>query len=141
MIRKFLSPVPGQRDLYNSFGRLFSADSAGERFDGAKNYRLNVPKNVPAQDFCSVVLYDPQTHSALQTSQPFPSRNNKRDKLITNADGSIDLYFGPEAPAGKEANWVQTVPGKGWFTIFRLHGPLDARFDKTWKPGELEQVK
>ena len=141
MIRKFLSPVPGQRDLYNSFGSFFSADSAGEPFDGAKNYRLNVPKNVPAQDFCSVVLYDPQTRSALQTSQPFPSRNNKRDKLITNADGSIDLYFGPEAPVGKEANWVQTVPGKGWFTIFRLYGPLDAWFDKTWKPGEMEQVK
>jgi hypothetical protein len=77
----------------------------------------------------------------VQTSQPFPSRNNKCDKLITNADGSIDLYFGPEAPAGKEANWVQTVPGKGWFTIFRLYGPLDAWFDKTWKPGEMEQVK
>jgi hypothetical protein len=56
MIRKFLSPVPGQRDLYNSFGSFFSADSAGEPFDAAKNYRLNVPKNVPAQDFCSVVL-------------------------------------------------------------------------------------
>jgi hypothetical protein len=88
-----------------------------------------------------VVLYDPQPRSALQTSQPFPSRNNKRDKLITNADGSIDLYFGPEAPAGKEANWVQTVPGKGWFTIFRLYAPLDAWFDKTWKPGEMERVK
>ena len=88
-----------------------------------------------------MVLYDPPMRSALQTSQPFPSRNNKRDKLITNADGSIDLYFGPEAPAGKEANWVQTVPGKGWFTIFRLYDPLDAWFDKTWKPGEMEQVK
>jgi hypothetical protein len=118
-----------------------NADSAGKPFDGAKNYRLNIPKNVPAKDFWSVVLYDPQTRSELQTTQPFPSKNNKRDKLITNADGSIDLYFGPKAPAGKQANWMQTVPGKGWFTLFRLYGPLDAWFDKTWKPGEIEEVK
>ena len=118
-----------------------TADSAGRPFDGAKNYRLNIPKNVPAKDFWSVVLYDPQTRSELQTSQPFPSRNNKRDQLIANADGSIDLYFGPRAPAGKEANWIQTVPGKGWFTILRLYGPLDPWFDKTWKPGEIEVVK
>jgi hypothetical protein len=120
---------------------LCSAGSAGEPFDGAKNYRLSIPKNVPAQDFWSVVLYDPQTRSELQTSQPFPSKNSKRDKLITNADGSIDFCFGPKAPAGKEANWMRTVPGKGWFTIFRLYGPLDAWFDKTWKPGGIEEVK
>ncbi len=117
------------------------ADSSGAPFDGAKNYRMNVPANAPAKDFWSVVLYDPQTRSELQTSQPFPSRNNKRDKLITNADGSVDLYFGPKAPAGKEANWVATVPGKGWFTILRLYGPLDAWFDKTWRPGEIDEVK
>lgn len=118
-----------------------SADATGEPFDGAKNYRLNIPKDVPAKDFWSVVIYDPQTRSELQTSQPFPSKNNKRDKLITNADGSIDLFFGPKPPEGKEANWMQTVPGKGWFTIFRLYGPLDTWFDKTWKPGEIEPVK
>jgi hypothetical protein len=115
-------------------------DSTGEPFDGAKNYRLNVPANVPAKDFWSVVIYDPQTRSELQTPQPFPSRNNKRDQLITNADGSVDLYFGPAAPAGKEANWIATVPKKGWFAIFRLYGPLDPWFDKTWKPGDFERV-
>jgi len=118
-----------------------SADTTGEPFDGAKNYRLNVPKDVPAKDFWSVVIYDPQTRSELQTSQPFPSKNNKRDQLIANADGSVDLFFGPKPPEGKEANWTQTVPGKGWFTIFRLYGPLDAWFDKTWKPGEIEEIK
>ena len=140
MIRKFLSPVPGQRDLYNSFGSFFSADSATNR-STAQRTTGSMSRRMFRHRISAVVLYDPQTRSALQTSQPFPSRNNKRDKLITNADGSIDLYFGPEAPAGKEANWVQTVPGKGWFTIFRLYGPLHAWFDKTWKPGEMEQVK
>ena len=116
-------------------------DSAGSPFDGAKTYRMNVPANVPAKDFWSVVLYDTQTRSELQTSQPFPSRNNKRDKLVTNADGSVDLYFGPKAPAGWEANWIETVPGKGWFTLLRLYGPLEPWFDKTWRPGEIELVK
>ena len=116
-------------------------DAVGNYLDGAKNYRLNIPANVPAKDFWSVVLYDPQTRSELQTSQPFPSKNNKRDKLIVNADGSVDLFFGPTAPAGKEANWTQTVPNKGWYTIFRLYGPLEPWFDKTWRPGEIEEVK
>lgn len=117
------------------------ADKAGNPFDGAKNYKVNIPKNVPAKDFWSVVLYDTQTRSELQTAQPFPSKNNKRDKLITNTDGSVDLYFGPKAPAGKEANWIASVPGKGWFAIFRLYGPLEPWFDKKWQPGEFEEVK
>ena len=88
-----------------------------------------------------MVIYDTQTRSELQTGQPFPSKNNKRDKLIANADGSVDLYFGPTAPAGKEANWIQSVPQKGWFAILRLYGPLEPWFDKTWRPGEIEEVK
>jgi len=117
------------------------ADESNKPFDGSKNYRVNIPANVPAKDFWSVVVYDPQTRSELQTSQPFPSRNNKRDKLIENADGSVDLYFGPKAPAGKESNWIATVPGKGWFAILRLYGPLETWFDKTWRPGEIELAK
>ena len=117
------------------------ADTSGNPFDGGKNYRMNVPAKAPAKDFWSVVIYDPQTRSELQTSQPFPSKNNKRDSLIFNRDGSVDLYFGPKAPAGKEANWIASVPGKGWFTIFRLYGPLEPWFDKTWRPGDFEEVK
>ncbi|MGL1932769.1 MAG: DUF1254 domain-containing protein [Desulfotalea sp.] len=118
-----------------------ATDKNGDYLDGSKNYKLNIPANVPAADFWSVVLYDPQTRSELQTSQAFPSKNNKRDNLIENADGSVDLYFGPIAPVGKNANWTQTVPGKGWYTLLRLYGPLDPWFDKTWQPGELELVK
>jgi len=120
---------------------VVAADKTGADLDGAKTYRLNVPANVPAKDFWSLVLYDPQTRSELQTSQPFPSKNNKRDQLITNADGSVDLYLGPTAPPGKEANWIQTVPKKNWFALFRVYGPLEPWFDKTWKPGEIEEMK
>jgi len=74
----------------------------------------------------------------LQTGQSFPSKNSKRDDLQTNPDGSVDLYFAPESPAGKESNWIQTVSGKGWYTLLRLYGPLDPWFEKTWRPGEIE---
>jgi hypothetical protein len=120
---------------------LANRDKDGNDLDGGKNYQLHVPANVPAKDFWSVVLYDPQTRSELQTSQPFPSKNNRKGDLVANADGSVDLYFGPKAPAGKEKNWLETVPGKGWFTILRLYGPLEPWFDKTWRPGEIELVK
>jgi len=120
---------------------LNGQDKDGNYLDGSKNYKLNIPAKVPAKDFWSVVIYDPQTRSELQTGQPFPSKNNKRDDLMVNKDGSVDLYFGPKAPKGKEKNWVQTVPGKGWFALLRLYGPLEPWFDKTWKPGEFELVK
>ena len=116
-------------------------DSSGQPFQGSKNYKINVPANVPANRFWSVVLYDPQTRSQLQTSQPFPSKNDKRDKLIANADGSVDIYFGAKAPAGKEANWIASAPGKGFFIIFRLYGPLEPWYDRSWRLGEPELVK
>jgi hypothetical protein len=115
-------------------------DANGNALDGGKNYKLNLPKDPPALKFISVVVYDPQTRSELQTSQPYPSKNSARDKMIENEDGSIDLYFGPEAPAGREANWIQTVPGKGWFSLLRLYSPTEAWFDQTWRPGEIEEI-
>jgi len=124
----------------SQYGVAF-ADSTGQPFDGSKDYKINVPANVPANRFWSVVLYDPQTRSQLQTSQPFPSKNDKRDKLIANADGSVDIYFGAKAPAGKEANWIASAPGKGFFIIFRLYGPLEPWYDRSWRLGEPELVK
>ncbi len=119
---------------------LSSADKHGEILKGKYSYKLNIPANVPAKNFWSVVIYDPQTRSELQTDQPYPSKNNKRDNLIYNKDGSVDLYFGPTAPKGKESNWTQTVPGKSWFSILRLYGPLQPWFDKSWSPGDFERI-
>lgn len=99
-------------------------DSNGDVLDGGKEYRLRIPAEVPLKDFWSIVVYDPQTRSELQTSQPFPSKNNLRDPLVANPDGSVDLYFGPTRPDDEHAaNWTQTVEGKGWFAILRLYGP------------------
>ena len=120
---------------------IITQDRDGNIFDGAKTYKLNIPANVPANDFWSIVVYDPQTRSELQTSNPFPSKNSKSGNMVENADGSVDLYFGPKAPKGKEQNWIETVPKKSWFPILRLYGPLEPWFDKSWKPGEVELIK
>jgi hypothetical protein len=87
-----------------------------------------------------MVICDLQTRSELPTSQPFPSKNNKRDGLIYNHDGSVYLYFGPNPPDGLEKNWIQTASWKGWFTILRLNSSLESWFDKTWKPGGIVKV-
>ena len=80
-----------------------------------------------------------RARSMLQTpriAKPSLSSQSGNPQLVDN--GSCTIYFGPEPPRGKEDNWVQTVPGKGWIGILRLYGPLESWFDKTWKPGEIE---
>ena len=116
-------------------------DSEGKPLDGSKTYKIHLPPNIPAKDFWSFVVYDNQTRSMLQTDEQFPSIGSQRKGIVANADTSVDVYFGPTAPEGHEANWVQTIRGKGWNVILRLYGPLQPWFDKTWKPGEFELVR
>lgn len=115
-------------------------DSKGNYLEGSKTYKLHFPANVPAKDFWSVVVYDNQTRSMLQTDQRHPSITSYGGGK-PNADGSYDIYFGPKPPKGKEKNWIQTIPGKSWNTILRFYGPLKPWFDKIWRPGEIESVK
>lgn len=116
-------------------------DADGNALDGSNTYKVHLPPNVPAKDFWSFTVYDNQTRAMLQTDQRFAGLASIDKGLKKNADGSYDIYFGPKAPAGKEGNWIQTVPGKGWNMLFRLYGPLDPWFDKTWHPGDPEVVK
>ncbi len=106
-------------------------DKDGNDFDGGKTYRLNVPPNVPVEQYWSVTAYDRQTH-ALIRNVPRASRSSQIPDLIKNEDGSIDLYFGPNAPQGRDANWVPTDPKRKFELMFRAYGPTKAFFDKEW---------
>jgi hypothetical protein len=114
-------------------------DANGDFLLGANNYRLHLPKNIPATLFWSVTAYDPVTGSGLDNGQPFPSINTM-DKPAANADGSTDIYFGPSSP-GEGKNWLKTLTDKGFFVILRLYGPTKAFFDQTWKPSDIEKLK
>ncbi|WP_424285479.1 DUF1254 domain-containing protein [Eudoraea sp.] len=116
-------------------------DENGQALDGSETYKINLPPNVPAKDFWSFTLYDNQTRSMLQTDQQLPGLDNNQEGLKQNADGSIDIYFSPQPPQGFGDNWIQTIPGKTWNTIFRLYGPLESFYDKTWKPSDPVLVK
>lgn len=116
-------------------------DANGDLLDGARTYRLHVDANPPAKNFWAVDVYDTQTRSLLVVpSTRWPALASNDGKLQANDDGSFDLYFGPAAPEGKESNWVETIPGKAWFQLFRIYGPLEAWFDQTWRLNEFEPV-
>jgi hypothetical protein len=115
-------------------------DSEKQPLDGSKTYKLHLPPNPPAKDFWALTVYDNQTRSMLQTSQPKPTVGSQTDGIKSNDDGSYDIYFAPKPPEGYENNWVETVPGKGWFVALRMYGPLEAWIEKSWRPGEIELV-
>ena len=94
-------------------------DKDGEPFDGGKTYRLTVPPNAPVEQYWSVTAYDRQTH-ALIKNMPRASRSSQIPEMQKNADGSVDIYFGPAAPAGKDANWVPTDPARKFELMFAL---------------------
>ncbi len=115
-------------------------DTAGTAFRGERTYRLRVPANVPAKQFWAVTVYDMATAGFIRES-PRVSLDSYDHKAQRNGDGSLDVYFGPKPPPGKEANWIYTAPGKPWFTFFRMYGPGNAVFEKSWKLGDIEEMK
>ncbi|SHF09123.1 Uncharacterized conserved protein [Kaistia soli DSM 19436] len=119
-------------------------DAAKAPFDGGRTYKVTLPPKIPAEAFWSFTLYDNQTRSMLDTPQRYPragSQSYPSPAAEADADGSTTVYFGPTQPDGvKRGNWIQTVPGKGWFTILRLYSPLETFFTKEWRPTEIALV-
>ena len=122
-----------------------SVDADKNYFDGAKTYKVTLPKGIPAEKFWSLTLYDNQTRSMLDTPQRYPragSQSFPSPAAEPNADGLTTVYFAPTQPAGvPRGNWIQTTPGRGWFTLLRLYSPLEPFFTKEWRPSEIELVK
>jgi hypothetical protein len=125
----------GAATFYLQVGR----DAANAPLDGGKSYRLRVPPNVPAKQFWAVTVYDLGEAAFIREAPRIEV--NSYQKPQKNDDGSVDVYFGPKSPAGKESNWVYTTPGKTWWAAFRFYGPEKAVFDKTWVLPDIEPVK
>ena len=111
----------------------------GNALDGAATYRLNVPANPPVNLYWSATIYNRATH-ALIRDMPRSSRSSQNVGLQKNADGSVDVYFGPKAPDGKETNWVPTSPSGKFEVLFRFYGPTKPLFDKTWQLPDIEKT-
>jgi hypothetical protein len=131
-----ISQTPGKGAKY----MIAFTDSEGAPLSGGANYRVTLPKDIPAANFWSVTLYEAENASGLASGQPFPSLGS-RDKPVQNADGSTDIYLGPKAPEGKEGNWLATPNGRGYFAILRLYSPTEPAINKKWKPGDIERMK
>jgi len=129
--------TPGAGSLY----WLGHRDKGGAYLDGSRNYVLKVPQPVPARLFWSVTVYDSRTRSQIATSQDKAALRSLVETFVPEADGSVELHFGPREPEGKAGQWIRTNPGEGWFAYFRVYGPEAAAFDGAWKPGDFEPVK
>ena len=114
-------------------------DKDDEWLNGAQQYTLRVPANVPAKQFWSATVYSNDTRYLIQNKQKIADRSSRMD-LLKNDDDSVTIFFGPTAPKGKEQNWIPTNPGEGWFSYFRLYGPLEAYFDRSWVLPDIEKA-
>jgi len=132
----------GMQGRILGFGQVYletSKDSTGNWLDGGKTYRLRVEPNPPVKQFWSVTLYDNLTRGPVITDAGSSDLSSRKPDLVTNADGSVDVYFGPSRPDGA-ANFIKTNAGQGWFPYFRFYGPTEAYFDKSWQLNDIERL-
>ncbi|MCP4332321.1 MAG: DUF1254 domain-containing protein, partial [Gammaproteobacteria bacterium] len=132
-----VKPKVGSGSVYE----IGATDSGGAPLDGGKNYTVALPAPIPARNFWSFMVYDNHTRSILETDQVTGGLDSNADGFKYNDDKSATVYFGPSTPEGHKANWVQTMPGKGYNVLLRIYSPEQAWFDKTWKPGDFELVE
>jgi hypothetical protein len=116
-----------------------AADAKGQPLDGSRNYRLKVPANAPVTQFWAASTQTDENGAFMDV----PGRvalSSTDEGVVKNPDGSVDVYFGPKAPQGRESNWVQTATDKRWFIMFRFYGTQPAVYDKSWSMGDMETL-
>jgi hypothetical protein len=134
-----VNPTPGAGQVYMTTKR----DSEGRMLRADKTYKLHVPKDVPVGQFWALTLYSESTRRPYDnggTEIRSVNLDSHTKDLKYNEDGSIDLFIGPEAPAGYESNHMKTVGDDGWFVYFRLYAPEQPFFDKTFKLADFERI-
>ena len=72
---------------------------------------------------------------------PYASRSSQIADIKENDDGAVDIYIGPKAPEGKQANWLPTDANRKFELMFRFYGPTPPLFEKSWKLPDVEEVK
>ena len=137
-----ITPAMAMSQVGMGSAYAFTAHDAQERYlDGGRTYSITLPVPIPAKNFWSFMVYSSQHRSILETNQKSGGLDSNNPDVKPNEDGSYTVWFGPQTPEGKEGNWVQTLPGKAFCVILRIYGPLQAWFDKSWKPGDLELME
>jgi len=112
----------------------------GEWLDGDKNYKLTMPPDVPVSDFWAITTYDLETASYIRNMEK-SSIDSNMEEVKKNADGSVDIYFGPKPPNGNESNWLPTDPKRRFFLLSRFYGPEPGLFDGSFELNNIELVK
>lgn len=135
----FGAPVPASGPGTGSKYMVTFRDADGELLDGGTTYRLHVPPDVPVVDFWSVTAYDVATRSFIEGTERV-GLGPQQPGYEINPNGSVDIWFGPEPPEGRGKNWVETRQGEGWFSYFRLFGPTEPFFDKSWTLSDFESI-
>jgi hypothetical protein len=135
-------PKPGKAQAY--IGKF--EDEEGERLQGGNNHVIHVNKDVPAELFWSIVIYDTDTRCLIDNREGAAggkaTMGSKTPGLRTNEDGSYYMLLGPEAPPeGWEANHVQTIPGRGWFPYMRAYGAKAEFFNDEYKFPTVTKVE
>lgn len=129
-----------RKPVKDSYGLCALRDRSGELLKGSNMYRLRLPPSLPARDFWSITAYGKESKAYIYNDLNRVALSSRDNHLRLNEDGSVDLYFGPRAPAGKTSNWI---PTEGWdfFLIFRLYGPEKAIFDRSFKLPDVEKTR
>ncbi len=115
------------------------SDKDGQPFHGDQTYRLHVPPKAPVKQYWSATVYDRETHAFVR-GQPYASRSSQNPVLRKAADGSVDVFVGPPAPAGQDSNGVPTDPKGDFEVLFRIYGPEPAFFQKAWTLPDIERI-